>query len=100
MWTSVPQIAVLRILISTSLGPISGTGTCSIQMPGSGLLLTRAFIVSGILPDRLGNDAEVAADLGEGLEGRSSWPSCGPPTSGCGCGPGPRGTTGKKKPIT
>jgi hypothetical protein len=33
MCRSVPQIAVFSSLISTSLGPISGIGTCSIQMP-------------------------------------------------------------------
>jgi hypothetical protein len=32
---SVPQIAVLRILMSTSLWPTSGFGASAIQMPGS-----------------------------------------------------------------
>jgi hypothetical protein len=32
-------------LISTSLGPGSGTGTCSIHRPASGLDLTSAFIM-------------------------------------------------------
>lgn len=49
MWTSVPQIAVFLTLISTSLGPISGTGTSSIQMPGSALAFTSAFIMFDIL---------------------------------------------------
>src|SRR3546814_15949962 len=45
MCRSVPQIAVFSILISTSFGPTCGSGTSSIQMPCSGLRLTRAFIV-------------------------------------------------------
>src|SRR5579871_5477192 len=48
MCRSVPQIAVFSILISTSLGPTSGTGTSSIQMPCSGLTLTKAFIICGM----------------------------------------------------
>ena len=41
---SVPQIAALVTLISTSLTPTSGIGTSSIQMPGSAYFLTNAFI--------------------------------------------------------
>ena len=37
MWMSVPQMLALRTLISTSLGPISGTGTSCIQIPRLGL---------------------------------------------------------------
>src|SRR5436190_8738280 len=48
MCRSVPQIAVLISLISTSFGPISGTGTCSIQMPLAGSRLTSAFIICGM----------------------------------------------------
>ena len=39
-----PQIAVLSIRTSTSLWPTAGLGTSSIQMPGSGLALTKAFM--------------------------------------------------------
>src|SRR5215475_9820360 len=46
MWRSVPQIAVFSSLIRTSFGPISGIGTCSIQMPGAASRLTSAFIVA------------------------------------------------------
>src|SRR3954451_1578481 len=75
MWTSVPQIAVFLTLISTSLGPISGTGTSSIQMPGSALAFTSAFIMFDILlslesldpeslfgADRSGNHTQFPAD--------------------------------------
>jgi hypothetical protein len=41
---SVPQMAVLPILISTSLGPTPGTSMSFIQMPGFASLLTSAFI--------------------------------------------------------
>ena len=44
MWTSVPQIAALRTLINTSVGPISGIGTSSIQMPDSAFAFTSDFI--------------------------------------------------------
>src|SRR5688500_6565911 len=45
MCRSVPQIAVFSSLTSTSFGPISGTGTCSIQIPCAASRLTRAFII-------------------------------------------------------
>src|SRR5471032_2287002 len=48
MCKSVPQIAVFSSLTRTSLGPISGSGTCSIQMPLAASRLTRAFIVCGM----------------------------------------------------
>ena len=44
MCMSVPQIAVFFILIRTSFGPIFGSGTSCIQMPGSALALTSAFM--------------------------------------------------------
>ena len=47
MWMSVPQMPVLLMRISTSSGPISGTGRVSIQRPGSGFDLTSAFILVG-----------------------------------------------------
>jgi hypothetical protein len=34
MWTSVPQIEVFLILISTSIGPTSGSGTFWSHKPG------------------------------------------------------------------
>jgi hypothetical protein len=46
MCTSVPQIALFATLISTSFGPGSGTGTASIQSPGSGRAFTSARIVA------------------------------------------------------
>jgi hypothetical protein len=49
MCKSVPQIAVLPIWISTSFGPGAGTGTRSIQIPGSGFDLTSAFIFLAIV---------------------------------------------------
>jgi hypothetical protein len=48
MCRSVPQIAVFSSLTSTSFGPISGSGTCSIQMPLAASRLTSAFIVCGM----------------------------------------------------
>jgi len=44
MWTSVPHIAVLCILINTSLLPTSGSETSSNQMPSLAWLLTNAFM--------------------------------------------------------
>ena len=44
MCMSVPQMAEVWMRIRTSLGPIVGTGTSSIQSPGSRLLLTSAFM--------------------------------------------------------
>ena len=41
---SVPQIAVLRTLMRTSLGPSFGSGISSIQMPGARCDLTSAFM--------------------------------------------------------
>src|SRR5690606_24327750 len=50
MWTSVPQIELFLILISSSFGPTSGTGaSCTIQMPSSAFSLDKAFIVFCIL---------------------------------------------------
>src|SRR3954468_16726332 len=82
MCTSVPQIAVFLTLISTSFGPISGTGTSSIQMPGSALAFTSAFIMFDILlslesldPESLfatgpsGNHAQLPADRAERFHG-------------------------------
>src|SRR5688572_8965159 len=45
MCMSVPQIAVLRTLMSTSLWPTRGSGMSCSQMPGSARALTRAFMV-------------------------------------------------------
>src|SRR5512143_4070082 len=44
MWTSVPQMPVRWMRISTSLIPIFGSGTSSSQSPGPGRLLTMAFM--------------------------------------------------------
>src|SRR5947209_2427212 len=61
MCMSVPQIAERCTLISTSLWPTAGSGTSCIQMPGSALALTSAFMK--ILVD----DAGVATGAGKGL---------------------------------
>jgi hypothetical protein len=45
----VPQIAVFWIFTSTSLMPISGTGTCSNQSPGSGFAFINASILEAML---------------------------------------------------
>ncbi len=60
---SVPQMAVLPILMSTSLGPTLGTSMSFIQMPGLASLFTSAFMF-GFLSDEL----EPATDLDEGGE--------------------------------
>src|SRR5512134_1140175 len=60
MWMSVPQIAVLRIRISTSLGPASGFGNSPSQMPGRGSALINAFMSLS-----LADDAEFPARLPE-----------------------------------
>src|SRR5690606_24787506 len=48
MCRSVPQIAVFSTRISTSLGPGTGTGTCSIHRPFAASRLTSAFMVADI----------------------------------------------------
>ena len=47
MWMSVPQMPVLLTFISTSSGPISGTGSCCSHRPSAACALTRAFIPLG-----------------------------------------------------
>src|SRR5512137_1464618 len=90
MCMSVPQIAVLPTLISTSLGPTLGSGISSIQMPGSAFAFTSAFMLrfsSGAFRAELSqsvrrpgvraryqchvsaDDAEFAADGDESLDG-------------------------------
>src|SRR5580700_10815716 len=66
---SVPQIAVLAISISTSLGPTLGSGMSASQMPGAACCLTSAFI-GGSFGKRCSSadDAELAADAGESRE--------------------------------
>src|SRR5690606_16572898 len=49
MCRSVPQIAVFSTLISTSFGPATGTGTCSIHRPLAVSRLTSAFMVADIV---------------------------------------------------
>ena len=60
MCMSVPQIAVLRMRISTSLGPMVGSATSISQMPGSALALTSAFMGGSS-----GDEAELAPGGGE-----------------------------------
>src|SRR5262245_30390930 len=64
MWMSVPQIAVLRIRISTSFGPGSGFGSSPSQMPGSGRDLINAF-----MPPSLADDAQFPSRLAERFDG-------------------------------
>jgi hypothetical protein len=65
IWMSVPQMPVLLILISTSSGPISGTGRVSIQRPGSGFDLARTVISFG---GGSFQDSRGFAGGGEGVE--------------------------------
>src|SRR6266513_940678 len=65
MWMSVPQMAVLRMRIRTSLWPTSGLFTSTSFRPGPGVTLASAFIVSSMPIDPSGNGAERLADLGE-----------------------------------
>src|SRR5688572_22571212 len=62
MWMSVPQIAVLRMRISTSFGPGTGFGSSPSQIPGSGRDLIRACMVLS-----LAGHAELAPGLDKGL---------------------------------
>src|SRR3974377_879433 len=62
MCMSVPQIAVFCIRIRTSWGPIFGSGTSIIQMPGSAFALTSAFMAAP--------SAEYAELAPGGREGR------------------------------
>src|SRR5690242_15918298 len=88
MCRSVPQIAVFSSLISTSFGPISGIGTCSIQMPGAASRLTRAFIiawdmerdpcgVANYRAGRWGRESKAKGETESPLSARRL-PGCGP----------------------
>src|SRR5579871_2591797 len=70
MCMSVPQIAVLAILMSTSFGPTAGSAMSFSQMPGAAWSLTSAFMGSCSFvvraSARSADDAELAPDLGEG----------------------------------
>src|ERR1700752_1504654 len=48
MCMSVPQIAVLRMRMSTSLGPTWGLGASVIQMPGSRFVFARVLMCSSL----------------------------------------------------
>src|SRR5690348_2225576 len=82
MCRSVPQIAVFSSLISTSLGPISGTCTSSSQMPLAASRLTSAFIICGIeeLLKRECDQGIISAEealpdgSGSSVVGKSRWP--------------------------
>src|SRR6516165_10813280 len=75
MWTSVPQMALLRIRTSTSWTPTSGIGASrTIQIPSAGCDLTRAFMRCGSPGERgswtvARDDPERAADPRERLDG-------------------------------
>jgi hypothetical protein len=80
----VPQIALFFTLISTSFGPISGTGTVSIQMPGSALALTSARIMLDIRQSlRVRDQCRRQAAMAWQSDRRPS----ARPTSVCGCAP-------------
>src|SRR5215469_8255568 len=81
MCMSVPQIAVLAISMSTSLGPTFGSGMSVSQMPGAACCLTSAFMAFSLLGSIASlkgcgqkravastNHAELAPDGGERLE--------------------------------
>src|SRR3984893_2777799 len=65
MCTSVPQIAVLRTRIRTSLWPTSGFFTSTSFRPGPGVTLASAFIVSSMAIGPSANGAKRLANLGE-----------------------------------
>src|SRR5437588_124111 len=65
MCTSVPQMAVLRTRIRTSLWPTSGLLTWTSFRPGPGVTLASAFILSFMPIGPSVNGAERLADLGE-----------------------------------
>ena len=94
MCTSVPQIALLATPISTSFGPGSGTGTSSIQSPGSARLHQRPHA-------RCSSDhPQLAAGFGEGGHRRRDVLR---PVRGRHLGADARlarGTTGNEKPMT
>src|SRR5579863_4079835 len=68
MCISVPQIAVLAILISTSLWPTLGSGMSLSQMPGAACSLTNAFMAAFPAAAASVNQAQLPADLAEGRE--------------------------------
>src|ERR1035437_456956 len=59
MWRSGPHSPTVFTRISTSFGPIDGTGTCSSVKPGPALTLRSARIVSGIADPLVGRSAAV-----------------------------------------
>src|ERR1700733_4281615 len=71
MCMSVPQMAVLAISISTSLGPTFGSGISLSQMPGAACSLTSAFMLWPLWGRcrRLSMDhSQLTADLRERLQ--------------------------------
>src|ERR1700687_3988408 len=69
MCASVPQMAVLRTRIRTSLCPTSGLLTWTSCNPGSRVTLASAFIVSSMAMGPLANGAERLANPGKGGNG-------------------------------
>ena len=70
MWMSVPQMPVLRTWISTSSGPIAGSGTSSQDEAGAGASFTRAFISAPTLAARRLEGGERLVEVGVGQGGR------------------------------
>ncbi len=79
--------------------PDLGTGTCSIQSPTSGLALTSALIMFDMilrLPNSL-DDTEFAAGFRRKPRSPARRPHANaPPTSACGCAPGPSARPGRR----
>ena len=105
-WSSAPTRPISRCgdrcrrcrswptLISISSGPIFGHRLVAHGQP-LGLLRLDQRAHIRITP----NDPSLARRVKAATAGRHRSPNA-RPTSGCGCGPGPCGTTGKKKPVT
>src|SRR3981081_2200769 len=79
MCISVPQIAVLAISISTSLGPTLGSGMSSSQIPGAARCLPNAFMIRfsrEVAGGASAEHAELAAHAGEGVHGALELLAC------------------------
>ncbi len=101
MWISVPQIAVFRILIMTSLWPTSGFLTRVSVKPGARSSFASAFIVSSALLRTFYRIAPCALPtFANAATARSIWASVCAALICVRMRALPFGTTGYEKPIT
>jgi hypothetical protein len=96
MWTSVPQMEVLRIPIKTSFGPTVGSGASNAQIPSRGSSLARlntGRLLYATTPSSRPTRTNAST-------ARSRWARVWAADSCVRMRAWPRGTTGNEKPTT